>query len=156
MSSALYISQISVFPFLQIGNFNLEVFIKFMSAIIFAVKPHLDEVFTVFLPVRWIQPLLLFWSGPGYHGYTVSRVHSIRHLWMYLFVMEFCIRLCFFNILIESHHFRLWWQFWPTMIDLQRKLLLNSARMFTDIWNIVISSWISMFRFFWQFKKQFM
>ena len=39
-------------PFLQIGNFNVEEFIKFISAIIFVVMFHLDSVFTVFLAIR--------------------------------------------------------------------------------------------------------
>ena len=89
-------SQVSV-SFFHIGNIDLEQFIKFVTAIIFVVKSHLDNIFTVFLPLGWLLPLLLFWFEPGCHGYTVSKVHSIWHLLMCLFMMEFCIPLCFYH-----------------------------------------------------------
>ena len=61
--TVLYISQVSVFPLLPLGNFSVEVFIEFISAMSFVVKPHLDRVFSDLLTIRWIQPLLLFMAG---------------------------------------------------------------------------------------------
>ena len=50
--TVLHFSQVSVSIFLQIGNIDVEQFIKFITAIIFVVKSHLDSIFTVFLPIR--------------------------------------------------------------------------------------------------------
>ena len=48
----LYFSQVGVSFFFQIGNIDVEQFIKFITAIMFVVKSHLDSIFTVFLLVR--------------------------------------------------------------------------------------------------------
>ena len=52
MYTALYFLSSECLLFLQIVNIDVEQFIKFITAIIFVVKFHLDSVFTVSPPVR--------------------------------------------------------------------------------------------------------
>ena len=96
----LCLSQVSVSCFLQIGNIDVEQQIKFFIANIFVVKSHLDSIFTDILPIRLNSAFVIVLVGPGCHGYTTFKSHSIWHLLMCLFLMENCNWLCSISIFI--------------------------------------------------------
>ena len=91
-----------------------------------------------------------------WHGWHESKLvyyarETILILWWMINVGKPAYSNFFLMHLIKSHHFKLWWKFWPTVIDLQRNLLLNRVLECVLIFGILL--FLVGYLCLWQFKK---